>query len=47
MTDKVIGDKTRLVILGDWISNFSYGVFDGENFALKQYASDTCDFNIK
>jgi UDP-2,3-diacylglucosamine hydrolase len=23
--------------LGDWISHFSYGVFDGEKFELKTY----------
>ena len=23
--------------LGDWISNFSYGVFDGENFELRKF----------
>jgi len=32
-----INDKMKLVILGDWISHFSYGVFDGEKFELKQY----------
>lgn len=37
--DKTIGTSTRLIILGDWISNFTYGVFDGKNFDLKQYAS--------
>lgn len=26
---------TRLIILGDWIYHFSYGVFDGEKFSLK------------
>jgi len=25
----------RMIILGDWIYHFSYGVFDGENFELK------------
>ncbi|HFB61952.1 MAG TPA: UDP-2,3-diacylglucosamine diphosphatase [Bacteroidetes bacterium] len=29
--------KTKLVILGDWISHFSYGVFDGENFLLETF----------
>lgn len=47
MVDKLVGDHTRLIILGDWISNFSYGVFDGKNFELKQYASALRDFNNK
>ncbi len=29
--------KTRFILLGDWISRFSYGVFDGEKFELKKY----------
>ena len=27
----------KYVNLGDWISYFTYGVFDGENFELKEY----------
>jgi len=30
-------NKTRFINLGDWISHFSYGVFDGEKFAIKYY----------
>ena len=29
--------NSRYINLGDWISHFSYGVFDGENFELKTY----------
>lgn len=36
-TDVVIGEKAHLVILGDWINNFTYAVFDGEMLKLKQY----------
>lgn len=32
-----IGENSRFVLLGDWIKNFSYGVFDGEKFELKSY----------
>ncbi len=32
-----IGEKTRFILLGDWINNYSYGVFDGETFELKKY----------
>ncbi len=35
MTD--INNKTQLIILGDWISHFSYGVFDGKGFRLQQF----------
>jgi len=29
--------QSQFVFLGDWISYFSYGVFDGEQFELKQF----------
>ncbi len=29
-----VNAKTHLVILGDWISHFSYGIFDGNTFRL-------------
>ena len=28
----------RMVILGDWIRHFSYGVFDGQSFALRIFS---------
>ena len=37
MVDALISENTRFVLLGDWIKNFSYGVFDGEKFELKKY----------
>lgn len=37
MLNMEIGEKSRFVLLGDWIKNFSYGVFDGENFELKRF----------
>ncbi len=33
--DLELKNKTRVVILGDFIDVFSYGVFDGENFYLE------------
>jgi UDP-2,3-diacylglucosamine hydrolase len=33
--DLQIKDQKRIIILGDFVSNFSYGVFDGENFRLE------------
>jgi UDP-2,3-diacylglucosamine hydrolase len=32
--DLQLKDQKRVVILGDFVSIFSYGVFDGENFSL-------------
>lgn len=37
MLDLMLTRNTRLTILGDWINDFSYAVFDGENFFLEQY----------
>ena len=37
LLDLPIGKNTRYINLGDWISHFSYGVFDGEKFELKTY----------
>lgn len=33
--DLQIKDQKRVIILGDFVSIFSYGVFDGENFRLE------------
>ena len=32
-----VGDNATYINLGDWIGYFTYGVFDGENFELKEY----------
>lgn len=37
LLDLPIAENSRVVILGDWITLFSYAVFDGENVQLKQY----------
>jgi UDP-2,3-diacylglucosamine hydrolase len=37
MVNEPMNDKTNFVLLGDWINKFSYGVFDGEKFELKEY----------
>jgi UDP-2,3-diacylglucosamine hydrolase len=37
MVNVEMNKSTRFVLLGDWIIHFSYGVFDGENFELKEY----------
>jgi UDP-2,3-diacylglucosamine hydrolase len=37
LINESIGADSRFIILGDWIQYFSYGVFDGNTFELKQY----------
>lgn len=37
MLDLMLSKLSRIVILGDWIDYFSYGVFDGENFSLEVF----------
>ena len=32
-----VGEKSEYVNLGDWISYFTYGVFDGETFEVKKF----------
>jgi UDP-2,3-diacylglucosamine hydrolase len=32
-----IKNNSRMILLGDWISNFSYGVFDGEKVVLNNF----------
>lgn len=35
--DLMLKNRSRVVILGDFLNAFSYGVFDGENFALEYF----------
>lgn len=37
MVNMSLSDNSQFVLLGDWITNFSYGVFDGEKLELKKY----------
>jgi UDP-2,3-diacylglucosamine hydrolase len=37
LADLKIGEKSRFILLGDWIKTFSYGVFDGDEFEIKRY----------
>ncbi len=37
---KKLDDKTEFINLGDWLVNFTYGVFDGESFSLKHYKDE-------
>lgn len=36
MVDQRIGPHSRIIVLGDWISHFSYGVWDGTDFVLRR-----------
>ena len=35
--DLMLSHQCRMVILGDWISQFTYAVFDGEHFYMENY----------
>ncbi len=35
--DLVLSRKARLMILGDWITQFTYAVFDGEHMFMEEY----------
>lgn len=35
--DRTLNDNSRIIILGDWISLFSYGVFDGKEMKIEYY----------
>ncbi|NQT77669.1 MAG: UDP-2,3-diacylglucosamine diphosphatase [Bacteroidetes bacterium] len=32
-----LNEQTELILLGDWITNFTYAVFDGERLELRRY----------
>jgi UDP-2,3-diacylglucosamine hydrolase len=32
-----INENSKFILLGDWIKNYSYGVFDGDKFELKEF----------
>jgi len=35
--EKMLSDKTKLIYLGDWLNNFSYAEFDGEQVTLNYF----------
>ncbi|MBN2890512.1 MAG: UDP-2,3-diacylglucosamine diphosphatase [Bacteroidales bacterium] len=35
--DYKLNNESKVVILGDWIKNFTYAIFDGENLLLKKH----------
>lgn len=41
MADYPVGDsEAKMIILGDWITHFSYGVFDGSEFRLERFVDN-------
>lgn len=39
--------ESKLINLGDWLQNFTYGVFDGNNFELKTYPHNNLKISSK
>ena len=39
LLDEQLPDGAKVIVLGDWISNFSYGVWDGQEFQLKKWTN--------
>ncbi len=42
--DLMLSRTTRMLILGDWISSFTYAVFDGEHMYLENYVEGETKF---
>jgi UDP-2,3-diacylglucosamine hydrolase len=40
LLDRMLDRKSRMLIIGDWMTYFSYAVFDGKELILKQYNAD-------
>lgn len=38
--DVKIAEQSRVICLGDWIGNFTYAVFDGEQLTLRRFFED-------
>ncbi|MEE0911763.1 MAG: UDP-2,3-diacylglucosamine diphosphatase, partial [Paludibacteraceae bacterium] len=38
--DLLITPSQRVAILGDWIRNFSYGMWDGTNFSVEYFLNE-------
>lgn len=37
LLDLMLSNKSRMMIIGDWLQYFSYAVFDGEELSLEQF----------
>ena len=45
MLDLMLSRTSRMLMLGDWIQDFSYAVFDGENMFLEQYVEGESQYS--
>ena len=46
--DLMLTRSSRVLILGDWITQFTYAVFDGENLFMENYVEgDTCLYPLQ
>jgi UDP-2,3-diacylglucosamine hydrolase len=43
MLDLMLSRSARILILGDWVSYFSYAVMEGEEVWLEQFEADDYD----
>ena len=43
----MLSRSSRMMILGDWINEFSYAVFDGESMFLEQYIEGETSVSIR
>ncbi|MDD2382290.1 MAG: UDP-2,3-diacylglucosamine diphosphatase [Mariniphaga sp.] len=39
MVNLEMRENSKFILLGDWITHFSYGIFDGKEFVLQQFNS--------
>jgi UDP-2,3-diacylglucosamine hydrolase len=39
-TNIKVSEKASCIILGDWVTHFSYGKFDGETFEIKYFEKE-------
>ena len=42
--EKQLNGRSRMIIVGDWITHFTYGEFDGERFLVKAFGDQNTDF---
>jgi UDP-2,3-diacylglucosamine hydrolase len=40
--DLPLEDSARILVLGEWISQFSYAVWDGSDLKMLRYESNKC-----
>ena len=43
--DLALSRQTRVIILGDWITQFTYAVYNGEQLYLESYIEGDSDYS--